>query len=386
MPRNGTGGAESEDLAREKAEQERAKGEKIGPGASEAKEGKRWKKEERESAKGPGPGASQRPTVATAPRPALTAASRRGLVPLVFLAVVAVVGTALYVSVRGKRRPSGDRRELPSPDGKAVQALAVYKGELVAGTSGGSVYKLDEAGQKWVDVGEGIRGRTLICLRSTGVGLLATFDGNKDKSYGYAVYAPEGWRRLGLDTYVVQTVQDDGVQLHIGAYGAYFVGRMGNVEEMNRGLPDGRIYINAIQVVREGVFAGLGEGLYFLRDGTDEWKRIAGLKLQDIHTLSSDAHYVFAGTTTGEVFRLMHDGSGVARANQGIPPLDIVQVLSASGTKIIAGTQRGGVWISVDEVAAWAEFNNDRTRRELCFRCRSARADSMPERNLGRCS
>jgi len=41
----------------------------------------------------------------------------------------------------------------------------VYKGELVAGTSGGSVYKLDEAGQKWVDVGEGIRGRTLICLR-----------------------------------------------------------------------------------------------------------------------------------------------------------------------------------------------------------------------------
>jgi len=82
----------------------------------------------------------------------------------------------------------------------------------------------------------------------------------------------------------------------------------------------------------------------------------------------------------------MHDGSGVARANQGIPPLDIVQVLSASGTKIIAGTQRGGVWISVDEGAAWAEFNNDRTRRELCFRCRSARADSMPERNLGRCS
>jgi len=61
----------------------------------------------------------------------------------------------------------------------------------------------------------------------------------------------------------------------------------------------------------------------------------------------------------------MHDGSGVARANQGIPPLDIVQVLSASGTKTIAGTQRGGVWISVDEGAAWAEFNNDRTRREF---------------------
>jgi hypothetical protein len=159
----------------------------------------------------------------------------------------------------------------------------------------------------------------------------------------------------------------------LGAYGGYYAGVLGDVKANNRGLLASVVCINALEVVPEGVFAGLGPRLgdppvvavAFLKNGAEEWRPIPEFKNLDVHTLTSNAKYVFAGTTTNGVFRVRHDGTGVEAANAGLPPNHVVQVLAAIDGKVFAGTKGRGVWVSTDDGSHWSEFNNELSRNSF---------------------
>jgi hypothetical protein len=294
----------------------------------------------------------------------------------------------LNAIVRDFFERTGDWKELPSLPAaatgasssgllgkpKPVRALEIYNGRLIAGTYGGGIYRFDESERKWADISGNTRGRKVLCLRSMGVALVATFDSYGSSDGGYAISEEgEEWADQGLRGVIVQTVRNEGVRLHLGTYGGYYAGALGNVKDNNRGLLAGVICINALEVVPEGVFAGLGPrigdppvvALAFLKNGTAEWRPIPEFKNLDIHTLTSNAHYVFAGTTTNGVFRVRHDGAGVEPANAGLPTNQVVQVLAAIGNKVFAGTKGRGLWVSTDDGSHWTEFNNELSRNSF---------------------
>ena len=73
---------------------------------------------------------------------------------------------------------------------------------------------------------------------------------------------------------------------------------------------------------------------------------------------------IFAGTSSGGVFRSTNNGTSWTEVNSGLTNTSI-QALTVLGTNLFAGTYNGGVFLSTNNGTNWAAVNNGLTNNNV---------------------
>jgi hypothetical protein len=240
-----------------------------------------------------------------------------------------------------------------------VHALEVFGGSLVAGLLAGGIHEWVDSGTEWRLLGGDTRPRKVLCLRTVGQYLFAGFDSSGTPTAGLAMMERGGaWVDRGLNGFFVRSIDNDGIRLRIGTYGAFFAADAWSSQPtaVMNGLPPDHIAINAVRVTTAGTYVGMGRGLYFLGAGQSVWRLVPGSDVLDIHDISSDNANLYVATTSDGVVRLPVGGTRLEQS-RGLPENVWVKSIASGSGLIFAGTMGAGVWISYDGGVTWSAFN-----------------------------
>lgn len=215
--------------------------------------------------------------------------------------------------------------DMPSPElrpAPSIQALAVTKTSVYAGSFGMGVFRSDNHGKDWTAASEGLGDRFILSLVETKPGVL-----------------------------YVGT-------LHGGVFRSTDGGR--HWQAANEGLA--RRQIKVLFVEGQDLYAGTGGGVYRLSAGSSQWAEVTkGLGETVVHTLVMDERRtLFAGTAAKGVQRFKADGSQWTRMpshglkdHEGMTE-NFIRVLALGRDRALyAGTFDGGVFLSRDGGDTW---------------------------------
>jgi Tat protein translocase TatC len=233
-------------------------------------------------------------------------------------------GTAMDVQqVQAPRaRPDRGHDVLP-PIGQSpsIQALAVGKQSVYAGSFGSGVFRSDDRGANWSPINRGLTDPFVLCL----------------------AIAPDGAVYAGTFRGGVFRTRDAGQTW----------------EPLNAGLK--RLEVKVLLVDGPVIYAGTGDGVYRLAAGEDRWTVLTkGLDETLVHALvMTPDRTLFAGTSGKGVFRRDAAGTGWTRLSQGLVDHEglvenFIRVLTVGTAQVVyAGTFDGGVFRSPDGGRTW---------------------------------
>ncbi len=118
--------------------------------------------------------------------------------------------------------------------------------------------------------------------------------------------------------------------------------------EANNGM--GNLLVNALVAAGGNILAGTNAGIYRSADGAQSWT-LTGADNLAVRSLLASSVGLFAGTTTGRIFR--SSDNGVSWVERGaVPASPSVLALVALGENLFAGTARG-LFRSADQGQSW---------------------------------
>ncbi len=256
-----------------------------------------------------------------------------------------------------------------------VNALLASGPTLYAGTYGGGVFRTTDGGNSWTPLNNGLSGLSqyVESLQLSGTSLYAG-------TYSKGVYRLTNTNRSGQsweevnngfpnNEQRIEVLLANETSLYAGTYGGgVFVSTNGgqNWSPINNGLLGIGVYVYELFVNGANWYAGTLEGVYRSIDGGRRWNpSSAGIVASSVSTLLDHSTGLYAGTFGG-VYRSTDNGQSWTPVNSGLSGDGFrVNVLSANGNDIYAGTYGGGVYRSTDGGQSWTAINNGLSDRGL---------------------
>ena len=238
------------------------------------------------------------------------------------------------------------------PPGGSVGALAVSGSNLLAGTSGGSVYLSPDDGTTWTQLKGPGASVTSLAVRGSNLFAGTWLGGVFVSTNGGATWTTAN---SGLDPYVY-SLATSGTRLLAGT-------TTGVYRTTNDGVTWAHTLItgHVPGLVLSGtfLFAGIdGSGVFRSADDGVSWTPVnTGLANLHVLALTVSGTNLIAGTLGG-AFVSPDNGASWTAASQGLTNYSFTS-LAVSGTSVFAGFHNyGGVFLTTNGGALWAAINS----------------------------
>lgn len=253
-------------------------------------------------------------------------------------------------------------------DNPFVAALAVAEGNFFAGTAGGGVFRSGNQGAQWAASNMGLTTATINALAVTGAKMFAGTAGN---GVFCSINDGRNWAKAseGLGGVFVNVFLLQQGKLYAGTNDGVFMTPLTAPNcaawtNASEGLPLIR-YVNALAASSTDLYLGANSGVFRFNHQTEKWDD-AHLDIQDkdIRALAVSNNAVFAGTENGGVFRSSNRGQNWDAINTGLPRCTNlggsirVHALNASTEALFAGTCNG-VYRFDEQTQSWQPVNLD---------------------------
>lgn len=252
----------------------------------------------------------------------------------------------VFISTNNGKSWEDLNSELPSLP--YVYALAVLDSNIFAATSNG-VFLSTNDGLNWNPLNLRTRKTTVYSFADIGSNLYAA---TSNAGIFYSDNGGENWiaASTGLSSYVTFSLAAKDTDLYTGTLNGVFRSSNGGRSwtEFNSGLWG---YVQAFEVNGSDLYAG-ALGVYVSRN-EEEWIKIdsGSVHLSDVNALAIHGQYLFASTSAG-IYRSVINGKKWIEVDSGITD-KWVNSLEVDNNNIYAGTNTGGIFVSMDDGLSW---------------------------------
>ncbi|MGA2508525.1 MAG: hypothetical protein ABSF80_13740 [Chitinispirillaceae bacterium] len=232
-----------------------------------------------------------------------------------------------------------------------ILSLAVMGSQVFAGTDNG-IYLSANNGTSWVAIDSGLPANVLVhSLVVSGTNIFAG-----THSHGIYLSSDSGISWVTVDSGLpaatsVYSLAENGSQVFAGTYaGGIFLSTNNGTTwtAANSGLPASTFsnYVFSLAVCGADIFAGIGNGVFSSADSGASWNA-TGTSNQiysDVYCLTASGTKLFAGTYSDGIFLSTNNGLSWIAINSGLPLNIQVMCLAVSGGYIYTGSGNYGVW------------------------------------------
>ena len=247
---------------------------------------------------------------------------------------------------------------LTNNDTRALASVSTGYPNLLAGTYSGGTFLTADNGNCWTQVKDG---NTPVRAMVTDAGnnvFAGTYGGgvfiSTDKGLSWNSFNGSGGNALG-NLFVMSLAFNNGI-LYAGTVGGgIYKCTGGSWSPIGLAGKD----IRSITIGNGVIYAGTnGNGVYKLTIGTTNWTQInTGLTNLTVYAMTTLGMFndIFAGTYGGGIFKLT-GGTSWTQVNTGLTNLQVWS-FAVDGTKLYAGTDYAGLYMSSDAGAHWYLVN-----------------------------
>jgi len=255
--------------------------------------------------------------------------------------------------------PNGFRGSLAP----SINTLAVIGAKIYAGVNDCGLFISDDLGRSWTEASRDLRDMTVKGLVKKGEKLFASTSED-----GVLISLDQGrhWKATGAFFSRKEILSLVGIGDHLlagttnGIYLSTDEGQSWMASET--GFTD--LYAYPFVVSGAKIFAGTNNGLLVSADQGRSWTKLSVIETGagyvgqgvDIYALAVSESSLFAGTSVG-VFLSTDDGRSWAQLGVNLREQRGVFSLAVSGTNILAGCDKGRIYLSPDLGRRWAMVN-----------------------------
>jgi len=238
------------------------------------------------------------------------------------------------------------------PNEPIILGVGVFGSDVYAGTYGYGIAHSVNRGDDWVLANSGLNLTVVTSLVCKGVNLYAgtQFPGKLFQSSNAGIsWNNVPWRVKAHD---VQSVALNGSDIYVGSYGSgVYPSRDAGVTwvESSSGLTN--LNVSTITVAGPNLLAGTyGGGLFLSRDSASSWNSVGPANL-GVTDLAASGTNVIAGANSRVLFST-DNGASWSFIDSGITG-KFVNVVAISGSRLYAGTDGNGVFVSSNFGSSW---------------------------------
>jgi ligand-binding sensor domain-containing protein len=278
---------------------------------------------------------------------------------------LAVINTDLFVGTHQGiyLTPANGAYWIPVNTGltnKIVEALYVNGTDIFAGTYSG-VYRSTNNGANWTQVNSGLKTTVVNALAASGESLFAGSRGDLYRSDDRG----DSWISCGIGGWIT-SIAVSGTNVYLG-HGGQVVYSLNNGTSWDfLHLPEKVGWISSLAIIDPYVFAGSDSaGVYRIIRDVHGWRTFLNFGQPDtvVNCLAVSGTNLFAGTSNG-IYLSSSNGDNWTSVNNGLTNLDVT-ALAVKGSNLFAGTRNGGVFLSTNNGASWTPVNTGLTDPDI---------------------
>lgn len=245
-----------------------------------------------------------------------------------------------------------------------IYSLAINSdGHIFAGTFGGGVYKSEDNGDSWVQVGASNQVVHCLCITRTG----KIYAGTSANGVYYSDDNGDTWDNIGGSwCSPIQELIYKGNTVFAGTVLCGVIKTSNNGlfwDEINNGLPQDAMNCLILNDRSHILVGSLSNGVFLSTDNGDNWSETS-LTNKNIQSFAiNDEGYIFAGTggSNGAVYRSMDDGASWDKKDTGLPYNSMQALAINTEGDVFVGTEDHGVYCSTNNGDSWVEINSGLT-------------------------
>ena len=252
--------------------------------------------------------------------------------------------------------------------GEGVSSLVVTGTTILAGTYYSSVYRSDDSGENWKELGSGLGPYPVVyslCAIDT------TFFAGTGEGVFRSTEHDTGWQLVSAkamgDQPFAYALASSGSSLFAGTFnGAFFSTDLGNSWISWDSYMMGSVH--AYTMAGGSMFAGSSGGIFILTNGM--WTRVDSACGFGVSAFAVSGRNIFAGTDCSGILRSTDHGESWQSINNGLmdTAVETVVAFAVAGTNLFASTapyfdgmprKCDGLLISTDSGASWSNVSGD---------------------------
>lgn len=242
---------------------------------------------------------------------------------------------SVYLSVNADTNWVNPHTGLPN---NPVQSIAINGSNIFAGTYGSGVYISTNNGANWSSVNNGLTNPYVLSLAVYGINIFAGTMGGIFLSTNNGA----NWTNVNNGSSIswVRSIAINGTDIFIGgSYGACLSSNNGaSWTTINNGFPSNNT-VYALAFSGNSLFAGTANGLFNSTNNGANWTLVSNLPIDDFRSLAIYGTKILAGSNGSGIFLSADNGLTWSTFNDGLMTGDnIVISLAINNSNIFAGT------------------------------------------------
>jgi hypothetical protein len=228
----------------------------------------------------------------------------------------------------------------------AMTGVVAEGGDLFAATNGSGVFRSTNSGASWMPADTGLTNKNIISLEQNGGILYAGVNnGIFVSSNNGATWNPPNINGQQVSGNVFTIIGKNGIA-QAGGYLFYSTDGGADWYDVLTG-PQQQTSINSFAIIGGNVYAGISNGVWISTDSGLDWSQSLGFGLDTnatITTLLANGTTLFAGTNIGGIFVSLDSASIWNPIDSGFLARSEVTSLVMKDSILYAGTYDTGIW------------------------------------------